>query len=62
MQTATNFEKISHTTELLYRKISMLNLYLCRVQKESAEKGRLKKELYSIRQLIDEMDQELSAM
>ena len=54
-------ENISRSTELLYRRTAMLNLYLCRIRNAGAEKARLEQEVKIIQNLIEEIELEIEA-
>lgn len=54
-------DEISRSTELLYRRAAMLNLYLCRIRNAGADKARLAQELKTLHQLIDELERKISA-
>ena len=54
-------DEILRSAELLYRRAAMLNLYLCRIRNAGAEKVRLTQELKTLHQMIDELEQKISA-
>lgn len=60
-QEQKNLDRISRSAELLYRRASMLNLYLCRIHAADLEKRRLTHELETIQALICEMEQEIAS-